>query len=319
MSDRTSDPGDARRYAQRPADEAVPGDEETASQDEWAPGDAAPGRRMAREPRPGERLPGEPEPGGHPGRTGSAGPGREGLTGDDRVPGDTVPGGTPPPPPGPAGVPEPAAAGGPGAGDAGQWHGTEGLRPGTEDMGTGVDDGFTASHRTERAAHSEESPMPDNGLGAPAVAGTGLREAGSTEAPGRDTWPSAPGGTAAPAAGTAGETAAPAAGVSGGSGGASSGTGTPLLAHEESERWERQLREVVGGFVDEPRAAVEQADRTLEEIAARFTEAVTRRRRTLRMSWEGTEGRGPGAETDTEQLRLALRDYRELAGRLLHG
>ncbi|WP_237547305.1 hypothetical protein, partial [Streptomyces sp. SID161] len=125
-------------------------------------------------------------------------------------------------------------------------------------------------------------------------------------------------GATAPAAGTVGATA-PAGGAVGGTGEAPSGTGAPLLAHEESERWERQLKEVVGGFVDEPRAAVEQADRTLEEIAARFSEAVTRRRRTLRMSWEGTEGRGPGAETDTEQLRLALRDYRELAGRLLHG
>jgi hypothetical protein len=69
--------------------------------------------------------------------------------------------------------------------------------------------------------------------------------------------------------------------------------------------------------VDEPRAAVEEADRELEEIAVRFNEAVTRRRRTLRMSWQGEEDR-PTRESDTEQLRLALRDYRELAGRLLH-
>jgi hypothetical protein len=94
--------------------------------------------------------------------------------------------------------------------------------------------------------------------------------------------------------------------------------GAPLLPHEETDRWEQRIRQVTAGFVDEPRVAVEQADRALEEIAARFGEAVTRRRRTLRMSWEGDEGRGPGAENDTEQLRLALRDYRELAGRLLH-
>ncbi|WP_237538247.1 hypothetical protein [Streptomyces sp. SID486] len=336
MADRTSDPGDARRYAQRPADEAVPGDERLSPQEEWAPGDAAPGRRMAAEGRPEDRIPAEPGPAGHTDRLpGSAGPGREGLTGDDRMPEDT-----PMPPPGPAGVPETGRTTGAGAG---QWHGTEGLRPGTEDMGAGVDDGFTASHRTEQAAFSEDGRMPDNGLGAPAVGHTGAREAGGTDSPGRDTWPAAAGGTGAtapaagtvggtgataPAAGTVGATApaggavggtAPAGGAVGGTGEAPSGTGAPLLAHEESERWERQLKEVVGGFVDEPRAAVEQADRTLEEIAARFSEAVTRRRRTLRMSWEGTEGRGPGAETDTEQLRLALRDYRELAGRLLHG
>ncbi|MFF9766246.1 hypothetical protein ACF1GT_06470 [Streptomyces sp. NPDC014636] len=311
MSDRTSDPGDARRSAQRPADEVVPGDERMTPEDEWAPGDAAPGRRISREARPeerlpgerlpGERLPGEPGTGGDASRLpGSTGPGREGLTGDDRIPGNT-----PQPPPGPAGVPESGRSGGP---DAGQWHGTEGLRPGTEDMGTGVDAGFTASHRTERAASAEEDRMPDNGLGEPAYGGTGRGEAGTTGHLGGDTSPTTPGGTVAPGTGTVGET-----------GNGSSGTGAPLLAQEESERWERQLREVVGGFVDEPRVAVEQADRTLEEIAARFSEAVTQRRRTLRMSWEGTEGRGPGAETDTEQLRLALRDYRELAGRLLHG
>ncbi|MFI0810170.1 hypothetical protein [Streptomyces echinatus] len=324
MPDRTSGPGDARRQAPRPAGQDVPADERTTARDAWAPGDAAPGRAVPREPRPEERLPGEPGAGGTAGRLpGSAGPGREGLTGDDRAPEPT-----PQPPPGPAGVPEPAHPGGPGAG---QWHGTEGLRPGTEDLGPGVDAGFTASHRTERAAHAEEGWMPDNGLGAPAPGGTAQREAGTTDAPAPDTWPAAPGGAGAPGGmPLSGGTAAPAGGLAPGaalpSDAASppqetplSGTGAPLLGQEETERWERRLREAAVGFVDEPRVAVEQADRTLEEIAARFTEAVTRRRRTLRMSWEADEGPGPGAESDTEQLRLALRDYRELAGRLLHG
>nr|WP_184961334.1 hypothetical protein [Streptomyces echinatus] len=179
--------------------------------------------------------------------------------------------------------------------------------------------------------------MPDNGLGAPAPGGTGQREAGTTDAPAPDTWPAAPGGAAASGGAGApggtplsGGTTAPAGGLAPGaalpSDAASppqetplSGTGAPLLGQEETERWERRLREAAVGFVDEPRVAVEQADRTLEEIATRFTEAVTRRRRTLRMSWEADEGPGDGAESDTEQLRLALRDYRELAGRLLHG
>ncbi|MEV6111612.1 hypothetical protein AB0L59_03630 [Streptomyces sp. NPDC052109] len=78
------------------------------------------------------------------------------------------------------------------------------------------------------------------------------------------------------------------------------------------------MRQLAVGFVDEPRRAVEQADHVLEEIAGRFEEAVDRRRRTLRRSWEASEDRGPGSDTDTEQLRLALRDYRELADRLLH-
>ncbi|SEC92349.1 hypothetical protein SAMN05216532_2811 [Streptomyces sp. 2231.1] len=102
---------------------------------------------------------------------------------------------------------------------------------------------------------------------------------------------------------------------------APSGVGAPLLADEEADRWEQRMHQVLAGFVEEPRTAVEEADRALEEIAERFTEAVTRRRRTLRTSWQGgerTDGHGPAAAADTEQLRLALRDYRELAGRLLH-
>ncbi|GGL67590.1 hypothetical protein GCM10010129_08700 [Streptomyces fumigatiscleroticus] len=96
--------------------------------------------------------------------------------------------------------------------------------------------------------------------------------------------------------------------------------GTRLVPHEESDKLGMHLQHAVAGFVDEPRAAVEEADRVLEEIASRFTEAVTRRRRTLRMSWQsGDAGDGrPGGSADTEQLRLALRDYRELADRLLH-
>lgn len=93
----------------------------------------------------------------------------------------------------------------------------------------------------------------------------------------------------------------------------------PLLAHEESEELEQRLTQAVSRFVDGPRDAVAEADRVLEEIAARFTEAVTRRRRTLRMTWQNTDSGDATGTADTEQLRLALRDYRELAQRLLNG
>ncbi|WP_234543416.1 hypothetical protein [Streptomyces shenzhenensis] len=93
--------------------------------------------------------------------------------------------------------------------------------------------------------------------------------------------------------------------------------GEQLLPAEECGQLERRLRHAVTGFVDEPRTAVEEADRAVEEISARFTEAIDRRRRTLRGSWQSTDAAHPGG-ADTEQLRLALRDYRELADRLLH-
>jgi hypothetical protein len=73
----------------------------------------------------------------------------------------------------------------------------------------------------------------------------------------------------------------------------------------------------VAGFIDAPRDSVEEADRVLEEVAARFTDAVTHRRRTLRTSWQETGPDSGAPSPDTEQLRLALRDYRELADRLM--
>ncbi|MFJ3230058.1 hypothetical protein [Streptomyces sp. NPDC086787] len=92
--------------------------------------------------------------------------------------------------------------------------------------------------------------------------------------------------------------------------------GAPLLPGDECDKLEQHLQNAVVGFVDRPRAAVEEADRVLEEIVARFTDELGRRRRTLRMTWQGDGEEAHGS--DTEQLRLALRDYRELADQLLH-
>ena len=85
-----------------------------------------------------------------------------------------------------------------------------------------------------------------------------------------------------------------------------------LLPHDESDKFNLRLQHAVTGFVDEPRSAVEEAAHVLEEVADRLTQAVTKRRDTLHSSWESK------GSDDTEQLRLALRDYRELTERLLH-
>ncbi|MFJ6831536.1 hypothetical protein [Streptomyces sp. NPDC091209] len=89
-----------------------------------------------------------------------------------------------------------------------------------------------------------------------------------------------------------------------------------MLPLDEYDKFSLRMRHAVGGFVDGPQASVEEADHVLEELAGRFTEAVTRRRRALRTSWQsGDEGKAAGS--DTERLRLALRDYREMTERLL--
>ncbi|MFF3844162.1 hypothetical protein [Streptomyces sp. NPDC002328] len=111
---------------------------------------------------------------------------------------------------------------------------------------------------------------------------------------------------------------------SNGSNGVGRPQGSPLLPNDECDQLASRMQHAVAGFVDRPRDAVEEADHVLEELAARFTDAVNTRRRTLRGAWQAAEGKAEGRKgdtattADTEQLRLALRDYRELTERLLH-
>ncbi|MFF8590332.1 hypothetical protein ACF061_02620 [Streptomyces sp. NPDC015220] len=165
-------------------------------------------------------------------------------------------------------------------------------------------------------------PRRDNGAGREAVADQdagpdGRRTAGPGvvplgEAAAADTKGApAPGSTGFPAsagARTSGSASATTAADGDGTGVSS------LLPRDECDDFGARLREAVTGFVDGPRGAVEEADRVVEELAGRFTEAVTRRRHALRSSWQ-SDGDGERGG-DTERLRLALRDYRELADRL---
>jgi hypothetical protein len=91
--------------------------------------------------------------------------------------------------------------------------------------------------------------------------------------------------------------------------------GVSLLPQDERDKLTLRLQHAVTGFVDGPQESVEEADRVLEEVAERFTEAVARSRRTVRATLQASDGADSG---DTERLRLALRDYRALAERLLH-
>ncbi|MFF1601868.1 hypothetical protein ACFVYV_30900 [Streptomyces mirabilis] len=99
-----------------------------------------------------------------------------------------------------------------------------------------------------------------------------------------------------------------------GSGAQGDGDGA-LLSHDECDKYSLRMQHAVGGFVDGPRASVEEADHVLEELTTEFTDAMTRRRRNLRTTWQAA---GESDTADTEKLRLALRDYREVTERLLH-
>ncbi|MGW2445260.1 hypothetical protein [Streptomyces sp. NPDC001675] len=310
------------------------------------------GERLADGPVRGEPVH-RSEDGAGPLR-GEAGAGREGLTGDDRTPRDGVDAHSGAAAAGTTGT---SAAGtgrtgsgtaetgipGRGTTDAGVHEagthqartpeggtlGTDAARAGAPGTDTARADapgtGATAVGAAEGAGVADRRESGSGVRGDEALGVPGARDRTSGDGPAAPVPDGVTRGGAKTADGVASGTghlgsAAARTGDTGrpGTGGKDSGSRTPLLAHEEAEKWEAQLRQTLAGFVEEPRSAVEEADRTLEEIAARFGEAVTRRRRSLRMSWQNGEEGGPGHGTDTEQLRLALRDYRELADRLLH-
>jgi hypothetical protein len=89
-----------------------------------------------------------------------------------------------------------------------------------------------------------------------------------------------------------------------------------LIPPDECDKLALRLQQSLTGFVDGPRHAVEEAAAVLDETAKRVMAALTQRRNSLRDGWQGaSEGRS--AEADTEELRLALRAYREVTERLL--
>lgn len=91
-----------------------------------------------------------------------------------------------------------------------------------------------------------------------------------------------------------------------------SGTQTPLIPQGERDKLALRLQQAVNTFVDGPRRAVEEADSVFEEAARCLTDAVAERRGSLRSAWAADN-----REAETEELRIALRTYREATERLL--
>jgi hypothetical protein len=82
---------------------------------------------------------------------------------------------------------------------------------------------------------------------------------------------------------------------------------TNLLPANDIERYRDEWRAVQAGFVDDPQAAVRDADKLLGLVVDRFTSRLAERRTEL--------SNGDGHET--EHLRLALRSYRSMFDQLI--
>lgn len=80
----------------------------------------------------------------------------------------------------------------------------------------------------------------------------------------------------------------------------------PDAVHDFQQRW----REVQLRFVDDPRAAADEAQELVSEVLDRFSSAVTTRKSELD-GWRDADG------ADTERMRTVVRRYRKLLDRLL--
>ncbi|MBB4713611.1 hypothetical protein [Streptomyces luteogriseus] len=86
----------------------------------------------------------------------------------------------------------------------------------------------------------------------------------------------------------------------------------PLLPSAERDAILQRLRHALNTFADTPREAVEEAESAYDEATAQLVNALAERRRLLRAGWQD---QAPGTQSD--ELRHALRQYREITQRLL--
>ena len=89
------------------------------------------------------------------------------------------------------------------------------------------------------------------------------------------------------------------------------GSSAALLNREESEQFRMRWNEIQGKFVDEPRAAVQQADALVSEVIEQITQMFANEHSSLEAQWNR------GNDVSTEDLRKALQRYRSFFNRLV--
>ena len=101
---------------------------------------------------------------------------------------------------------------------------------------------------------------------------------------------------------------AAATGTSAAEGAPAAGAPASLLGSLDAADIRNRFLDIQAGFVDEPRQAVEEAGRFVDDLVRQVAEALQAQR--------GQVG-GAAAEGSTEDLRLALRGYRQFVDRIL--
>ncbi|MFG2617268.1 hypothetical protein ACGFXC_06560 [Streptomyces sp. NPDC048507] len=99
-----------------------------------------------------------------------------------------------------------------------------------------------------------------------------------------------------------------------GSGGAGPAPGEtePLLDTGEAEQYRTTWSDIQGRFVDDPQDAVRSADTLVAEVMQTLAGTFSTRKQGLQEQWDR------GEQVATEDLRLALQQYRSFFNRLLN-
>ena len=85
----------------------------------------------------------------------------------------------------------------------------------------------------------------------------------------------------------------------------------PLFEKEATEKFRARWLEIQSRFVDDPGDSVKQADDLVADVIQNVTRSFASRRDTLEKQWNG------GEQASTEDLRIALKQYRSFFDRLL--
>ena len=85
----------------------------------------------------------------------------------------------------------------------------------------------------------------------------------------------------------------------------------PLLPADFTSDLKGKWDHIHTGFVDEPRAAVKEADELVATAMKRIAETFANERNNLEQAWDR------GSDVSTEDLRIALQKYRSFFQRLL--
>ncbi|MFD9041633.1 hypothetical protein [Streptomyces bottropensis] len=87
----------------------------------------------------------------------------------------------------------------------------------------------------------------------------------------------------------------------------------PLLPSDGQDKILQRLGHALNTFADTPLEALEEAESAFDEATVQLVNALAERRRVLRAGWQDQD-----PDTQSDELRHALRQYREITQRLLH-